>query len=110
MVLKHYPIYTIGIRSKEYFAKLEESLKNLGADFYRASSGGSIIVHGPGQLVVYPIISLKNFKLGLKDYVRKLEDCLIGTCSKFLIQGYTNEHVGVWVNEKKIAAIGKTLI
>lgn len=106
LILEHQPIYTIGIRSKSYSVEIEEDLKKKGADFYRADRGGLITFHGPGQLIAYPIISLKNLKVSLKEYMRRLEKCLIETCAKFSLQGHTNEHVGVWINDKKVAAIG----
>jgi len=61
LLLEHYPVYTTGIRSKEYTIDEETRLKDLGADFVRTNRGGLITFHGPGQLVAYPILNLNNF-------------------------------------------------
>ncbi|CAG0916547.1 unnamed protein product [Notodromas monacha] len=61
LVCEHEPVYTVGIRDKSYSEADEERLKRLGADFVRTDRGGLITFHGPGQLVVYPVLNLRNF-------------------------------------------------
>ena len=80
LLLEHDPVYTIGLRSKEYSAELESRLKSLGADFQRTNRGGLITFHGPGQLVAYPVINLKLFGIGMRTYVQRLEEVVILTC------------------------------
>ena len=58
LVVEHEPVYTTGIRTKDYSAEEENRLKKLGADFVRTNRGGLITFHGPGQLVAYPILNL----------------------------------------------------
>jgi len=109
LLLQEHPhVYTMGSS-----AKAEHVLRDpasVGATLVAADRGGDVTYHGPGQLVGYPIISLREWRAGQRDvvaYVRKLEDVLIAVCADFGITaarapGYT----GVWVGEEKIAAIG----
>ena len=74
---------------------------------YDIDRGGDITYHGPGQIVGYPIISLENWKKDTHKYLRAIEEVIIRTCSEFGINSSRNEkYTGVWVEEKKIAAIG----
>merc|ERR1712112_488531 len=61
VIVQHPPVYTTGMRTKEYSVEEERRLLGLGADFVRTNRGGLITFHGPGQLVVYPILNLKHF-------------------------------------------------
>ncbi|XP_033121157.1 putative lipoyltransferase 2, mitochondrial [Anneissia japonica] len=106
ILCEHNPVYTIGIRTKDYPKQEEERLKKLGAEFLQTDRGGLITFHGPGQLVAYPILYLGDFKKSVRWYVCQLEKCIIETCRRFSIQGETSPHTGVWVNDNKIAAIG----
>jgi lipoyl(octanoyl) transferase len=77
------------------------------AEFVEAQRGGQLTYHGPGQLVIYPIIDLAKFNVRVKCYVRILEDSIIDTLAAYGIKGFTREDTGVWVNEhEKIASIG----
>eukprot|EP00088_Acartia_fossae_P000383 TRINITY_DN10155_c0_g1_i3.p1 TRINITY_DN10155_c0_g1~~TRINITY_DN10155_c0_g1_i3.p1 ORF type:complete len:257 (-),score=48.92 TRINITY_DN10155_c0_g1_i3:521-1291(-) len=115
LLLQHPPVYTTGIRSKEYSVYEEERLKKLGADFVRTNRGGLITFHGPGQLVAYPILNLNNFipqahrrkaGLGMRWYVKTLEEVVIQTISKYGLEGSRSPHTGVWVGDNKICAMG----
>ncbi|XP_076756282.1 lipoyl(octanoyl) transferase 2 [Xylocopa sonorina] len=106
ILLEHNPVFTVGIRDKEYTVEDEERLKNLGAEFFRTNRGGLITFHGPGQLVAYPILDLKQFKSSIKWYVCQIEEMIIRLCAEFGIKGEKSPNTGVWVNDKKICAIG----
>lgn len=107
-LVEHYPVYTVGIRNKQYI-KDEEKLKEL-ADFVVTDRGGLITFHGPGQLVTYPVIYLGSFSSkSIKWYVRQLELTIIYACRKFELQANTCENVGVWINDRKIASIGNDI-
>lgn len=106
LLVEHNPVYTVGLRTEDYGEVEELRLKKLGAEFFKTNRGGLITFHGPGQLVAYPILNLRHFQKSLKNYVATLEQTLINTCRRFGIQARTTEHTGVWVKDKKIAAIG----
>lgn len=110
---EHPHVYTLGKSGKDSNMLLTENmLKNMGINYYHIKRGGDITYHGPGQIVLYPILDLEQFRLGLKEYVHVLEEAVIQTCSEFGIQaGRVNGATGVWLDintpkERKICAIG----
>ena len=113
LVVEHSPVITLGKHGKsENLLFSEESLKNRGIDCFRIERGGDITYHGPGQLVVYPIIDLERYRLGVKAYVDMLEECVIRTIAEYGIKGERVEGAsGVWIGkgtpgERKICAVG----
>jgi lipoyl(octanoyl) transferase len=82
----------------------------MGAEFYQTERGGDITFHGPGQAVLYPLLSLRDLKLGLRKYVEGLEDTMIRLCHLYgiIARGRMVKETGVWVsdNRKKIGAVG----
>ncbi|XP_064455689.1 octanoyl-[acyl-carrier-protein]:protein N-octanoyltransferase LIPT2, mitochondrial-like [Ornithodoros turicata] len=108
ITVEHDPVYTVGIRSKEYTAEQESVLRQLGAEFVRTNRGGLITFHGPGQLVAYPILYLGSFNKSksMRWYVCTLEKTIIDFCSHFGLDARTTEHTGVWIGDNKVAAIG----
>lgn len=105
LICEHDPVYTIGIRNNTNEKQINK-LKSLGAEFYSTKRGGLITFHGPGQLVCYPILNLGDFKKSIRWYVARLEASLIKTCQKYGVDAGVTCDTGVWVGEKKIAAIG----
>ncbi|KAK9270026.1 hypothetical protein L1049_025599 [Liquidambar formosana] len=106
IILQHYPVYTLGTRSsKEY---LNFDIKDPPYDVYRTERGGEVTYHGPGQLVMYPIINLRYHKMDLHWYLRALEEVVIRVLfSTFSIKASRLEgFTGVWVGDQKLAAIG----
>jgi lipoate-protein ligase B len=106
VLLEHNPVYTVGIRDKAYTQEEESRLRALNAQFYRTNRGGLITFHGPGQLVAYPVINLKKFHTNVRCYVSKIERMIIRLCAEFGLKGETSLDTGVWVEDKKICAIG----
>lgn len=110
LLVEHPPVYTVGIRRKDYDPKTMDNLVNLGASVEYTDRGGLITFHGPGQLVAYPILNLKRYNPSIKKYVYNLESVIINLCkqqfnlnaNRMCNIGYT----GVWINDAKIAAIG----
>ena len=113
ILVEHPPVFTFGRRSKpEHFGEDPESLQRMGYDVYEVERGGSVTYHGPGQIVGYPILRLREFCPGPKIYVRMLEEVVIRVLAEWGITGDRVEKWrGVWVNQpetslQKIAAIG----
>lgn len=112
LLLEHSPVYTLGRSTHPtHWDCGEEVLRRTGASLQSVDRGGSITYHGPGQVVGYPILKLSHYCSGPKQYVRKLEEVLIHTLSRWEIEGYRLEKKpGVWVRwsdaDAKIAAIG----
>jgi lipoyl(octanoyl) transferase len=85
----------------------EEILTRAGIAFHPTDRGGDITYHGPGQMVGYPILDLRDWKRDVGAYVRAIEQVLIDTVADFGIQaGRIPKCTGVWVDGRKIAAIG----
>ncbi|XP_044735109.1 putative lipoyltransferase 2, mitochondrial [Chrysoperla carnea] len=106
VIVEHNPVYTIGIRTKGYTSEDEKRLTNLGAEFFKTNRGGLITFHGPGQLVAYPIVNLKNFKPSMRWYVSTIEQTIIDMCSELNLRANTSPHTGVWIGDNKVCAIG----
>lgn len=108
LILEHTPVLTMGIRTEyENLLVSEEHLNNIGVELYKSDRGGDITFHGPGQIVAYPIVRFKDFKLKLSEYMHRLEDVIISTLKDYNIEAYNKpEFPGVWVNDTKICAIG----
>lgn len=107
LLLEHPHVYTIGRRGNRNQVRLSSiDLKKMGITLYDANRGGQVTYHGPGQLVVYPIVDLRSWGGPLK-YVRALEQVIIRTLADHGIDGQLKDGLtGVWVNNRKIAAIG----
>lgn len=108
LILEHTPVLTMGIRTEEKNLLVsEEYLNNMGVELYKTDRGGDITFHGPGQIVAYPIIRIKDFKLKLGQYMHKLEEVIISTLEDYGLKAYSrDEFPGVWVDDTKICAIG----
>ncbi|TVY04492.1 lipoyl(octanoyl) transferase LipB [Cohnella terricola] len=108
LLLEHTPTYTIGTdRHPEHLLYGKEELERRGISVYEIDRGGDITYHGPGQLVGYPMLYLEAAGLDLHKYLRNLEDVIIKLLAEFDIQGGRKpEYTGVWVGDRKIAAIG----
>ena len=107
LLLEHPHVYTRGRLSRdEHLLSSEAELSAVGVPVYETDRGGQITYHGPGQLVGYPIINLRDWG-GPLQYVRTLEQVIIDTLADFGIEGHTEEGLtGVWTAGGKIAAIG----
>ena len=113
ILCEHPNVYTIGKSGKEDNLLLSsEEVKSKEASFYKINRGGDITYHGPGQLVVYPILDLEQFFTDIHKYMRFLEQAVINTLLKFDIQSSRiNGMTGVWLDSalptaRKICAMG----
>ena len=108
LFVEHPHVITLGRNGHiENLLAGEEHLRGAGIEFHHTNRGGDITYHGPGQIVGYPILDLREWKRDVVAYVRTLEQVIIDTLQQFGISGGRSEgNTGVWVDGKKIAAIG----
>ena len=108
LLLEHPPTITVGKSGRvENILVSPAELAEKGIPLFFVDRGGDVTYHGPGQLVGYPIIDLKNRGKDLHQYVHNLEEAVIRTLGDFGIRGGRDRsHRGVWVKQREIAAIG----
>ena len=108
LLLEHFPIYTLGRGAKEaHLLITREACLQQGIQVLDIDRGGDITYHGPGQLVGYPLLNLAMFNFNAHQYLRSLEEALIKTLAYYGISASRKlAYTGVWVNDRKIAAIG----
>ena len=107
-LLEHPHTYTLGkIADRNNLIYTEHELKEKEITVFDIDRGGDITYHGPGQIVGYPIIDLKNWKRDTHLYLRNLEEVIIRTCADYGLKTERKEkYTGVWLEERKICAIG----
>ena len=107
-LLEHYPVITNGrFGNDDNFTFPVDHIEKLGIEVYKSDRGGDLTYHGPGQLVSYPIINLRAFSMGVKEYIACLEQVIINLLSEFGIGADRREgYPGVWTQGQKIASIG----
>ena len=103
---EHAPVYTCGTSGKE--TDVTGNFPEI--PLIHTGRGGELTYHGPGQLVIYPLLDLRERGRDLRSYVNHLQKAIIDTLTEYDIKAYTNDDIGVWVKtgtgEEKIAAIG----
>ena len=108
ILLEHDPVFTAN--RQETFQNIlapSELLAQEGIEVCRTDRGGDVTYHGPGQIVGYSIMDLKEQGRDLHQYIRNMEQVLIDTLAEYGIKaGRDTKHPGVWVKNEKIAAIG----
>jgi len=114
LLVEHPHVYTLGKSGDEHNLLINgDFLKKIEAVYYKINRGGDITYHGPGQLVGYPIIDLENYKIGVKDFIFKMEQAIIQTIAEYGLDGALKAGAtGVWLDStipaksRKICAIG----
>ena len=113
LLLEHYPVYTKGRRTQPTeLAMGEDWYRMQGIEVCETDRGGAVTYHGPGQLVGYPIVSLRPYGDNVHEYVRRLERLMIGSLGAYGIEAEVIEGLtGVWVGGgppegRKIGSIG----
>jgi lipoyl(octanoyl) transferase len=108
LIVEHPHVITLGRNGRaEHLLAGEEVLRRAGVCFCHTDRGGDITYHGPGQIVGYPILDLKEWRRDVTAYVRAIEQVLIDTLAGFRIEaGRIEGLTGVWVEGRKVAAIG----
>lgn len=105
LLLEHPPVYTLGRGADA--ADLRGADARAGVPVFRVGRGGGVTFHGPGQLVAYPILTLRAGGRDVHCYVRTLEEVLLRVCADFSVSARRRDgSTGVWVGDAKIASIG----
>jgi lipoyl(octanoyl) transferase len=101
-LVEHDPVFTLGQAGKPEHVLAPGEIPVLQVD-----RGGQVTYHGPGQLVLYPLLDLKRLKIGVRDYVCHIEQAIIDTCAEWNIQAERKDGApGVYVAGAKIGALG----
>lgn len=108
LLLEHPNTYTLGkVADKKNLIGSNQYLEKNQISVYDIDRGGDITYHGPGQIVGYPIINLNDWQKDTHKYLRALEEVIIRSCGSYsLICNRNAKHTGVWIEDRKIAAIG----
>ncbi len=108
LVTEHPSVYTLGRRGGREFLKVPETfLAERGIEVVPIERGGVITYHGPGQLVLYPILHLKQSRLSVADYVYRLEEVMVRLAACAGVSAVRDErNNGVWVADNKLGSVG----
>ena len=108
LLVEHPHTLTLGRNGhEEHLLASFEELRRRGVEFHHTDRGGDITYHGPGQIVGYPIIDLRDWKRDVVAYVRALEQSLIDALATFDLEAARSQgETGVWIGGAKVAAIG----
>lgn len=113
LFVEHPHVYTLGKSANDnHLLVNQDFLKKINATSYHIERGGDITYHGPGQLVVYPLLDLDLYKIGAKTYIKLLEQVIVDILLDYDIKAHRiKEKTGIWLDqgkttERKIAAIG----
>lgn len=108
MLVEHPPVFTLGRnrRSDDFLFPIE-LVRSQGFDVVESNRGGNVTYHGPGQIVGYPLLNLDHFKKDVQLYVWSLEEWIIRTLAHYGLEADRKPvYRGVWVDDKKICAMG----
>ncbi|NBX17171.1 MAG: lipoyl(octanoyl) transferase [Proteobacteria bacterium] len=108
LIVEHPPVVTMGLRERTTDLVTSESqLDTMGIDFRRIDRGGSVTVHEPGQLVLYPLIRVDARFVTVRKLVWALEEIMIRECARWGLEAARDDiNPGVWVGRNKIGAVG----
>jgi lipoyl(octanoyl) transferase len=108
LLLEHPHVITLGSSAQEEHVLADSARRRqLGIELFETGRGGDVTYHGPGQLVGYPILDLKPDRCDLHRYVRDIEEALIRALADCGVRaGRLHGSTGVWIDDRKIAAIG----
>ena len=108
LLLEHSPVFTLGRRGgNENLTVSDVFLKKSGIQVIKVERGGDITYHGPGQMVVYPILDLVRQRIGITELVFMLEEIMIRVSGSLGVRADRNpKNRGVWVGDKKLGSIG----
>jgi lipoyl(octanoyl) transferase len=105
ILLEHPPVYTLGTGSSLEHLKFDPNDREYS--LYRIERGGEVTYHCPGQIIAYPILNLRHHQQDLHWYLRQLEQVIIDVLALHNLTGIRIDGLtGVWIDDKKVAAIG----
>ncbi len=105
LLVEHPPVYTLGQGATLDFLKFDPTTSEF--ELHRIERGGEVTYHCPGQLVVYPILDLRRYRTDLHWYLRQLEEVVIRVVESYGLKGDRIPNLtGVWIEDRKVAAIG----
>jgi len=101
-LVEHAPVFTLGQAGKPEHVLAPGDIPVLKVD-----RGGQVTYHGPGQIVAYPLLDLRRLKIGVRDYVHRIEQAIIDTLVRYGIAAVRRDGApGVYVDDAKVAALG----
>src|SRR5688572_5067195 len=101
-LVEHDPVFTLGQAGKPEHVLMPGDIPVIHVD-----RGGQVTYHGPGQIVLYPLLDLKRLKVGVREYVDRIEQAVIDTLAEWNIEGARRDGApGVYVNGAKVMALG----
>jgi len=108
LLLEHPHVITLGRRgNRSYLIASSEELEKMKVPIFHVERGGDVTYHGPGQIVGYPILDLKEYGYRLIRYMDQIEEVILRVLNDFGIEGKRDAlNRGVWVGREKIASIG----
>ncbi len=108
VIVEHDPVVTLGAGFHQENLRLAEAeYERRGIEVVKTDRGGDVTYHGPGQLVIYPLFDVKRHGGDLHRWLRDLEEAMLIVCQSFGLEPRRfAPHTGVWIGDKKVAAIG----
>lgn len=105
---EHYPVITLGRRANALseFVSSASELKDRGLEVFETDRGGQATLHSPGQLVIYPIVPLRDYEISVRDFVRCLETTTMKWLELHRIEACLTDEAGVYTKSGKIAFVG----
>ncbi|HEV8694133.1 MAG TPA: lipoyl(octanoyl) transferase LipB [Lysobacter sp.] len=101
-LVEHDPVFTLGQAGKDEHVLMPGDIPVIHVD-----RGGQVTYHGPGQIVLYPLLDLRRLKVGVREYVDKIEQAVIDTLAEWNIEGARRDGApGIYVNGAKVMALG----
>lgn len=108
LMVEHPPVYTLGRSGRiDSILRSREEICAAGIDIIQTERGGDITYHGPGQLVVYPIVNLRRRRLSVTDFVAMLEEIMLQSAGAIGVRATRDDrNRGIWAGDNKIGSIG----
>ncbi|CAG0911236.1 unnamed protein product [Cyprideis torosa] len=107
-MVEHPPVFTLGRNGSTASLLLpEEKIMEAGVEIVATERGGDITYHGPGQLVVYPILNLRKRKIAVSEFISMLEDVMLATATDYgVLANRDARNRGIWVGNRKLGSVG----